>query len=83
MDNQWVILIGGYGAFLFEGTADEAEEMRRHKARWERGIGKKRPATGEEVASKTPSQCWNHVGFNNNFTYICGCDDVDCQGVME
>lgn len=83
MSGQWVILVGGYGAFLFEGTETEAEDMRRHKARWERGIGKKRPATDEEVASKTPSQCWNHPGFNNICVYACPCDDMDCQGEME
>jgi len=30
----WVIKVGGgYGEFLFTGTATEAEEMRAHKAR--------------------------------------------------
>jgi hypothetical protein len=45
----WIINAGGFGAFLFEGTAEEAEEMRRHKANYERGIGKKRLATAEEM----------------------------------
>lgn len=78
--SDWVILIGsGYGAFLFQGTEQEAEEMRVHKSRWERGIGKKRAATDEEVSSKTPSQCWNHPGFANKFAYAdCYCDDMDC-----
>ena len=30
--NAWVILVGGgYGAFLFNGTEEQAEEMRVHK----------------------------------------------------
>lgn len=40
----WVIAIGGYGEFGYYGSEDEAEEMRAHKARWERGTGRKRPA---------------------------------------
>lgn len=79
MDN-WIILVGaGYGAFLFQGTEQEAEDMRSHKARWERGIGKKRPATEEEVSTGKPSQCWNHPGFGNKVVYnYCDCDDEDC-----
>lgn len=38
---KWMIRIAGYGTFEFEGTEDEAEEMRAHKARWERGNGLK------------------------------------------
>lgn len=40
----WVISIGGYGEFGYYGTDKEAEEMRAHKAQWERGVGKKRTA---------------------------------------
>lgn len=36
---KWRIFVGGYGAFDFEGTEKQAEEMRAHKARWERGVG--------------------------------------------
>lgn len=76
---NWVILIGGYGAFLYEGNEEYAENMRAHKARWERGVGKKRPATDKEVAAGKPSQCWNHAGFNNRFVYNdCQCDDMEC-----
>lgn len=80
MSDKWVILIGaGYGAFLFDGNEVEAEEMRVHKARWERGIGKKRPAVETEIASGKPSKCWNHPGFNNRIVYSdCRCDDQDC-----
>lgn len=32
----WKITVGhGYGSFEFKGTEKEAEEMRKHKARWE------------------------------------------------
>jgi hypothetical protein len=76
---KWTIIVGGYGAFLFDGTEQEAEEMRAHKARWERGIGRKRLATDEEVAANKPSQCWNHEGFANRHVYSdCDCDDMDC-----
>lgn len=35
----WMIRISGYGTFEFEGTEQEAEEMRANKARWEQGAG--------------------------------------------
>lgn len=47
----WVISVAGYGSFLFEGSEKEAEEMRAHKSRWERGIGRKRLATQAEIES--------------------------------
>ncbi|WP_058358278.1 hypothetical protein [Xanthomonas translucens] len=34
MSKHWVIRVAGYGSFLFAGAEEEAEEMRRHKARW-------------------------------------------------
>lgn len=37
----WIISISDYGDFLFIGTEEEAEEMRKDKADWEGGIGKK------------------------------------------
>ena len=46
---KWVISLPYYGAFLFDGSAEEAEEMRRHKARWEGEIARLRPATAEET----------------------------------
>jgi len=48
---DWVITVmGGYGEFLFHGSEVEAEDMRRHKANWERAIARKREATPEDVA---------------------------------
>ena len=48
----WAITVGaGYGTFFFRGTETEAEEMRRHKARWEQAIARKRLATPEEEKS--------------------------------
>lgn len=38
---DWKIRISGYGTFDFHGTEAEAETMRAHKARWERGSGMK------------------------------------------
>lgn len=37
----WMIRVAGYGTFEFAGTEAEAEEMRAHKACWERGSGMK------------------------------------------
>lgn len=37
----WIIWVSGYGQFDFVGTEADAEEMRRHKASWERGNGQK------------------------------------------
>ena len=46
----WVISVGGgYGEFLFSGTEDQAEKMRRHKAQWEQAIATKRLATPDDV----------------------------------
>ncbi len=42
---KWIITVGGYGEFEFEGTEDEAEEMRAHKARWEQAVARKRRVT--------------------------------------
>jgi hypothetical protein len=56
-DQEWAIFVGGgYGAFLFSGTEEEAEELRVHKARWEGAVALKRLATEEESASRCPSQ---------------------------
>lgn len=74
---KWVILVAGYGGFLFEGTEIEAEEMRVHKAQWEHGIAKKRPATLGEIANDDADQCWNHPGFKNSGRYECDCGECD------
>lgn len=72
--SDWVIHVAGYGTFMFEGTHAQAEEMRAHKANWERGIGKLRPATNDEVVTRKPSECLNHPGFQNKFKYAdCEC----------
>lgn len=75
---KWVIMVGGYGAFLYEGTETEAEDMRRHKANWERGIGVKRLATASEISTTDVSHCWNHPNFNTNTIYQCRCSDENC-----
>jgi hypothetical protein len=77
--NSWVIYVGGgYGAFLFEGSEQEAEEMRVHKARWERAVAAKRPADLKEINSNQPSLCWNHKGFR--FKALHACDCGQCAG---
>lgn len=48
---KWVISLPWYGAFLFDGTEAEAEEMRAHKANWEGEVARKRSATPEEIAA--------------------------------
>ena len=45
MKEKWKITVHGYGEFIFEGTEEEAEEMRRHKANWEHGVAKKEKIT--------------------------------------
>jgi hypothetical protein len=46
----WRISVGGgYGSFIFEGSEEQAELMRRHKAVWEGAVARKRPATDEEI----------------------------------
>lgn len=40
----WAIEVTGYGSFAFFGTESEAEEMRLHKASWERGTATKQRA---------------------------------------
>lgn len=52
---KWLISVTGYGAFLFHGTEEEAEEMRAHKADWEGGVGKKRKASAADIKKHGPS----------------------------
>ena len=70
---DWIISVGGYGSFFFEGSESEAEEMRKHKAVWEQGAGRKRLATDEEVRTKIIDDCKNHSGFNSTTKFICKC----------
>lgn len=58
---SWIINVAGYGAFLFEGSESEAEEMRVHKARWEGACAQKRPASITDFPHA--SGCWNHPGY--------------------
>jgi hypothetical protein len=79
MNAQWVIQIGGgYGAFMFEGTEAEAEQMRKHKANWEQAVGAKRLADQVERATGQPSGCWNHPNFK--FKQRRACDCAECAG---
>ena len=41
-NETWVITVAGYGSFDFHGTEREAEEMRRHKSRWEGAVATKK-----------------------------------------
>lgn len=72
--NKWVISVGGYGTFFFDGSEKKAEEMRKHKANWEQGIGRKRPATVVEVRTKTIDECKNHPLFKGPGNFLCKCD---------
>ena len=71
----WVISVGGYGSFLFEGNETEAEEMRRHKAVWEHGVGRKRLADERELQTGVMSQCKNHPNYGSKDRYRCGCSE--------
>ncbi len=52
--NWFIITVGnGYGSFFFRGTEEEAEKMRKHKARWEQAVATKRFATQAEIATGT------------------------------
>ena len=74
--HRWVIIVGGYGASLFEGKESDAEEMRRHKARSECAVALKRLADNNEIETGKASQCWNHANFphlKKGFHYSCDC----------
>ncbi len=81
-DNQiWVIRVHGYGSFIFEGTEYGAEEMRRHKATWEHGVGLKRLATEEEIKTKEADDCPNHPNYPHiaqKKTRYSGCGCIRC-----
>ena len=48
-NKHWVIKVHSWGTLFAIGTEEQAEEWRRHKARWERSIATKREATESEV----------------------------------
>ena len=71
--NKWVITIGGYGAFFFDGNEKDAEEKRADKSRWESAIGRKRIADQNEVETGKIDYCKNHPNFNTKDRYHCIC----------
>lgn len=71
--DTWVIRVAGYGAFLFAGTEQEAEQMRMHKANWEQGIGHKRLADKNEIVKGRASYCPNHPNFKHKSRFYCDC----------
>jgi len=76
IDMKWVIRVGNdYGAFIFEGTEDEAEEMRKHKARHEQANARKRLADEAEIKTGKASYCLNHPNFKHKVVFSCDCDD--------
>lgn len=52
----WLISVSGYGKFGFFGTEAEAEEMRAHKAIWERGASRKTAIPAIHHAAKEAIQ---------------------------
>jgi len=53
---KWKIRIVGYGVFDFEGTEAEAEEIRRDKSRYERGVGTKWVADEKNTVTMAPGK---------------------------
>ena len=74
MNQTWVISIGGYGSFFFEGNEEKAEEMRRHKANWEQDVGRKRLADEDEIKSNIVDECNNHKNFKTKGRFFCRCE---------
>ena len=74
---DWVIYVGGYDYFLFEGSESDAEEMRKHKANWEQGIGRKRLATEEEKTTGVIDRCHNHPNYHSKSRYFCKCSKCE------
>lgn len=56
MKEKWKIWVSGYGEFDFEGSEDEAEEMRVHKSNWERGRGEKYRANKSTPLDKVTAE---------------------------
>lgn len=72
---SWVISVNRYGSFIFEGNEIEAEEMRKHKANLEQGVGRKRLADKDELQTGVIKQCKNHPNFTNRERYVCKCGE--------
>lgn len=50
MKEKWLITVGGgYGSFVFVGTEEDAEKMRRHKARQEGAVATKKRLPAKEA----------------------------------
>lgn len=60
---------------MFEGNEIEAEEMRKHKANWEHGVGRKRLADEDELQTGVIKQCKNHPNYTNKYRYHCECGE--------
>jgi hypothetical protein len=53
VSERWLICVGGgYGCLIFDGTEEEAEEMRAHKANWEQAVARKTRASDAEKIEK-------------------------------
>lgn len=72
-EQTWVITVGGYGSFFFKGDEKEAEDMRKHKANWEQGVGRKRKADDDEIQTEIINKCKNHPNYTNKDRYYCKC----------
>ena len=46
---HWVIDVSSWGTLYAIGTEEKAEEWRKHKARWEQSVARKRLATRQEI----------------------------------
>jgi hypothetical protein len=49
VEEHWIIEVPAWGTHYGIGTEDQAEEWRKHKARWEQSIARKRRATLQEI----------------------------------
>ncbi len=52
VNKHWVIDVASWGTMYMIGTEEQAEEMRRHKARWEQSVATKRLADAQEIKSE-------------------------------
>lgn len=57
----WTITVSGYGSFAYFGTRVEADTMRKDKADWEGGTGRKRAATEAEADVERRNLQWRHA----------------------
>ncbi len=69
--DDWLIIVGGYGAFEFRGTESEAEEMRRNKSRWEGAVAKKRRLTKRAADGNYCTCKKKYPTFDVGKGYVC------------